>query len=127
MFYLIFLVVLESDENRFNKDFGYFEAAIGTYTVSAPNQTLLWGILMMGVVLACVAAGPVGSRFGRRVGLSLCAVFSIIGPIVQVVAPNLGVAAFGRFISGAGIGFAANFCIMYWAEVTPAHLRGMIV
>lgn len=91
------------------------------------SQTLLFGVLLGFVVVACAISGPIGSRYGRRVGLALCAITSIIGPVIQIVAPNIGVVTFGRAISGAGIGFAANFCIMYWAETTPAHLRGVIV
>lgn len=95
--------------------------------MAANNQTMLFGIMLVGTVLACIISGPLGSRYGRRIGLLLCAITSIVGPVIQIVTTNLGVAVFGRFISGMGIGFAANFCIMYWAEVTPAQYRGMIV
>lgn len=95
--------------------------------MKAGTQTLLYGILLTGVVIACIVSGPIGSRYGRRVGLALCAGFSIVGPVIQVVAPNVGVVSLGRALSGAGIGFAANFCITYWAEVTPARQRGLVV
>ncbi|KAH8891123.1 general substrate transporter [Thozetella sp. PMI_491] len=107
---------------QFIEDFGEFDEGTGTYIIAANNQTLLFGFLLVGVVLACIASGPIGSRYGRRAGLGLCAITSIIGPVIQIAAPSVGVACFGRVVSGAGIGFAANFCIMYWAEVTPAQM-----
>lgn len=115
------------NSERFNKAFGTFDAVTHSYAISATDQALLYGILLAGVVVGCIISAPIGSRYGRRVGLALCAIASIVGPIIQLSSTIIGVAIAGRFISGLGIGFAANFCIMYWAETTPARYRGMIV
>ncbi|KAF1953348.1 general substrate transporter [Byssothecium circinans] len=112
---------------KFIQDFGTFEPSLATHIITANGQTLLFGTLLAGTIIACVVSGPIGSRLGRKAGLYYCIITSIIGPIIQIVSPNVGVACLGRIFSGAGIGFAANFCIMYWAEVTPATYRGMIV
>lgn len=98
--------------SRFLQDFGHYDEKIGGYNMRAGTQTLLMGLLLTGILVAVALGGPIGARYGRRVGLALCAVVSIVGPVIQVVAPNVGVVALGRAFSGAGIGFAANFCIM---------------
>jgi len=97
---------------RFLYDFGYYDAKLGGHNMRAGTQTLLMGLLLTGIFVAVAVGGPIGARYGRRVGLALCALVSIIGPIIQAVAPNIAVVALGRAFSGAGIGFAANFCIM---------------
>lgn len=79
---------------------------------------------------ACVAAavsGNLGTRFGRRFGLFLAAITSIIGPAVQCGVTTWAGLLAGKVIAGLGVGFAANFVIPYWAETTPAALRGMII
>lgn len=84
-------------------------------------------MLLLGADIASILSGPIGSKFGRKAGLYCCAIVSIIGPIIQIVAPNMAVVAFGRVVSGAGIGFASNFCVTYWTEIAIARHRGMIV
>ncbi|EGX89837.1 sugar transporter, putative [Cordyceps militaris CM01] len=111
---------------RFQRDFGSVDALTGQYIITASGQTLLFGLLLVGAIVASVLSGPVGTRYGRKAGLYCCAGTSLIGPLVQVVAPNMGVMIFGRVLSGAGIGFAANFCGTYWSEVALAKHRGLI-
>lgn len=112
---------------RFQEDFGEKDATTGTYSLSPGDQTMLYGLLVVGAALASMVSGPLGSYYGRKVGLYACAVTSLIGPVVQIVSPNMGVEVFGRVITGLGIGFAANFCGTYWTEVTPAYYRGLIL
>ncbi len=113
--------------DRFNRDFGERNASTGVYTLSAGDQTLLYGMLVVGAWLASLVSGLLGSRYGRKAGLYACAGFSLIGPVIQIVAPNMGVMVLGRVLTGAGIGFAVNFSPVYWAEVTPARYRGLVV
>jgi MFS family permease len=112
---------------KFQQDFGELDPATGTYAIPAGSQTLLFGLLLTGAVLASVVSGPLGTKYGRRAVLYCCAGTSLIGPVVQIVSPNLGVHAFGRVITGAGIGFAANFCGTYWSEICVAKHRGFVM
>lgn len=95
--------------------------------MTAQRQTLLYGVMLGCTVIACTISGPIGSRFGRRAGLALCAVTSIVGPSIQAGATTIPPLLVGRAFSGMGIGFAANFVITYWSEATPVQLRGLIV
>lgn len=113
---------------RFQEDFGLeVDPATDTWAITAGNQTLLYAMLLVGAWVASIVSGPLGTTFGRKAGLYCCAVASLIGPVIQIVAPNMGVEAFGRVISGMGIGFASNFCGTYWSEITPAKYRGMVL
>jgi SP family sugar:H+ symporter-like MFS transporter len=109
------------------KDFGYYDPTLQAYNMTAGDQTTVGGVTLALTVVACMVSGPIGARYGRRAGLALCAIFSIIGPAVQTGATTFAGMVIGRGISGAGIGFAANFVITYWSEAAPVELRGLIV
>ncbi|RFU30415.1 hypothetical protein B7463_g5904, partial [Scytalidium lignicola] len=112
---------------KFLKDFGYYDDNLGAYNMTAQRQTLLYGATLGCTVIACIISGPIGARYGRRAGLALCALTSIVGPSIQAGAKNVPAMVVGRAIAGFGIGFAANFVITYWSEATPVELRGLIV
>ncbi|KAG0646297.1 putative glucose transporter rco-3 [Hyphodiscus hymeniophilus] len=95
--------------------------------MSAGHQTIMYGIQLGFVCVACIISGPIGARYGRRVGLGLCCITSIIGPAVQAGVTTYAGLVVGRAIAGLGIGFAANFVIIYWSEAAPVELRGLIV
>jgi MFS transporter, SP family, sugar:H+ symporter len=113
--------------HRFVEDFGYFDPGLHSYNISAKNQTLLYGTMLSFACVAAAISGPLGARFGRRFGLGLCAITSIIGPAIQTGATSWSVVIVGRCFTGLGMGFAANFVIPYWTETTPATLRGLVV
>ncbi|KAM3527413.1 hypothetical protein NHJ13051_002951 [Beauveria bassiana] len=111
---------------RFQKDFGSIDPATGQHIITAGGQTMLFGLLLVGAIVASVASGPLGTMYGRKSGLYACSLTSLVGPLIQVFAPNMGVMIFGRVLTGAGIGFASNFCGVYWSEVAVAKHRGLI-
>ncbi|KAG8408574.1 hypothetical protein J3459_009779 [Metarhizium acridum] len=113
--------------NKFQEDFGDMGPITGAFSISAGGQTLLYGLLLNGAILASMVSGPIETRYGRRAGLYCCAGTSLLGPAVQVVSPNIGIHAFERVITGAGIGFAANFCGTYWSEICMARHRGHVI
>lgn len=107
------------------KDYGYFDHKLGGYTMTANSQTLMYGVELAGIVIAMVLAGAVSSRYGRKCLVYLCTFFAVAGVAVQIV-PHYPIMVLGRGIMGLGIGFAANGCLVFWSEIPPAHLRGMI-
>ncbi|OJJ43541.1 hypothetical protein ASPZODRAFT_154425 [Penicilliopsis zonata CBS 506.65] len=111
----------------FLKDFGYWDTKTDAYNIATPVQLAINLLMLVGSVLACFVAGPIGTRYGRRVGLLCCGLCGLVGPILQACSTHIGTMYVGRIISGAGIGFASNFVPVYQAEVSPTHLRGMLV
>ncbi|RFU26555.1 hypothetical protein B7463_g9780, partial [Scytalidium lignicola] len=112
---------------RFLEDFGYYDEKLKAYNMSANDQAIIYGVQLAFVCVSCIISGPIGAQYGRRVGLALCAITSIIGPAVQASVTTFAGIVVGRSISGFGIGFAANFVITYWSEAAPVELRGLIV
>lgn len=111
----------------FRERFGGKDAATGAYIINADQQTALLAVFLAGAIIASVASGPIGTSLGRKAGFYFCITTSILGAVIQIVANSFGVVIFGRIVSGAGLGFAANFCNVYWSEVAPAHWRGVIM
>ncbi|EXJ79831.1 hypothetical protein A1O3_08116 [Capronia epimyces CBS 606.96] len=111
----------------FLKDFGYYDQATQAYNIAAHIQLALNGMLFTGCILASISAGYIGTKYGRRVGLFCTGLVSIIGVVFQVSSAHLGTLYVGRIFTGAGVGFASNFVPTYNAEVSPTHLRGMMI
>lgn len=113
--------------NSFVRDFGYLDPETQGYKISANNQILLTGTPLACAALAAWISGYIGTIMGRRSGLFVAAVTSLIGPALQAGATHWAQVVVGRCISGAAIGFAYNFAIAYWSETTPPKMRGSIV
>jgi SP family sugar:H+ symporter-like MFS transporter len=86
----------------------------------------MYGIEVGFAILASLASGQIGSRWGRKAGLILCALSGLLGSGLQMIAA-WAAQVVGRAIMGAAIGFAGNFAITYWSEAAPVRLRGVIV
>lgn len=86
----------------------------------------MYGLELGFALLASVASGAIGSRWGRKTGLILCAITGLIGSAIQMIA-SWPAQIVGRLFMGMSIGFAGNFTITYWSETAPGHLRGVIV
>ena len=104
-----------------------YDPATRAYRLTAGQQTEAFGIQLGLTIVAAAISGTIGSLYGRRAGLFLAAVMSIIGPAIQVGVTTWSGILVGKAISGLGVGFAANFVIPYWAETTPASLRGSVI
>lgn len=86
----------------------------------------MYGTEVAFLFFGTVSAGFISKRYGRRFGLSLCALTTIVGSGIQMISHYVALVV-GRCIMGLGIGYAAAYSIAYWSEITPAHLRGMVV
>lgn len=98
-----------------------------THVLSAAQQTTLNGSTLGAAAVAAAFAGIIGTRLGRRGGLFISLIPGLLTGIVQITATTWGGLLAGRILGGIGAGLMANFLIPYWAEITPASLRGMII
>ena len=94
--------------------------------MKAGSITAMYGIEVTFAILASLASGYIGSRWGRKVGLIVCALSGISGSALQMIAV-WAAQLVGRAIMGASIGFAGNFAITFWSEAAPVSMRGLIV
>ena len=108
----------------FQKRFGYFYD--GSYIISAPWQTALTMGNPIGQVVGGLASGWPLERFGRRLTLAMCCVWSIGFVFMQFFAPSLGVLCAGEMLGGLAWGFFVCIAPTYGSEVCPLALRGLL-
>lgn len=112
--------------SRYVQDFGHYDFKTDSYAFQAGAITYMYGLELGFAFLASLASGAIGSRWGRKTGLILCAIAGLIGSAIQMIAA-WPAQIIGRLFMGMSIGFAGNFTITYWSETAPGHLRGVIV
>jgi MFS family permease len=88
-----------------------------------------WGIVgsafTLGGLLGALSAGPISSKYGRLRSMQFTTIFFALGPVFETITPNMGVLAFGRFVSGVGAGAALVVVPMYISEIAPPAERGL--
>lgn len=82
--------------------------------------------MTLGAFTSSLAAGPFAIWLGRKQGLYVACVLSVVSCIMQITTTTKGVVYLGRLLLGAANGFYASFSTIYLAESAPAHLRGVI-
>lgn len=85
---------------------------------------LVSSIYTLGGLLGALLAGPVSTKYGRRIALLATTVFFVLGPIAETFAPGIPVLALGRFLSGVGSGAAIVVGPIYVSEIAPPASRG---
>lgn len=82
-----------------------------------------------GIVAGWFLSGPISDYFGRRWGMAIGCLLTIIATFIQTFAPYHKLAAFmaGRVMIGFGQGIAITSGPIYIGEVTPSAIRGKIM
>jgi len=73
---------------------------------------------------------PLGTLFGRKIGLFASALVFCLGSGIMLAANGargLGPIYAGRIIAGLGIGAASNLTPLYISEISPPAIRGQLV
>lgn len=94
--------------------------------LTAPQISGLTATVLATATLSALFAGTVGTRYGRKIGLTLAAILYVIGLILNCAAKSYAVVIVGKVVLGLAVGLAANFVIAYWAETSPVKVRGLI-
>lgn len=111
----------------FQRRFGEGNDASG-YTFSAARQGTIVGLLPVGCLFGSFIAGEIADYLGRRLAISVSALFSIVGTIIEVSSNTVWVQfAMGRFVTGIAIGSLSVLVPMYQSESSPAIIRGVLV
>lgn len=79
----------------------------------------------LGGLLGALAAGPLCNKYGRLLTMRLTTIFFVIGPVFESAAPNIGLLAFGRVLSGVASGSAVVVVPIYISEVAPPKEKGL--
>ncbi|KAJ4171911.1 hexose transporter hxt5 [Fusarium falciforme] len=100
----------------------------GSYTFSAVRQGTIVGLLSAGCLIGSLIAGNLADSIGRRLTISLTALSTCIGTIIEISSTTHWVQfAIGRLVTGFGIGSLSVVVPMYQSESSPAIIRGILV
>lgn len=81
----------------------------------------------LGGLAAAIFVSAMGNRIGRKVGLWLASLTGVVAISIQISSNSTGALYVGRILLGLSNGLFIPYCILYMAEISPAHLRGSIV
>jgi MFS family permease len=85
---------------------------------------LVSSIFTLGGLIGALGAATVSATRGRLHAMKLTAIFFIIGPLFEALAPNITVMSIGRFLSGIGAGASVVVVPIYVSEIAPPADRG---
>jgi SP family xylose:H+ symportor-like MFS transporter len=94
------------------------------------------GCALLGCVIGAAIAGPISTRWGRKMGLLIAGVLFFVSSLGAGY-PEFGFGAHGpdalpffifyRLMGGTAIGMASMLAPMYIAEIAPPSTRGLLV
>ncbi|KAM3164711.1 Hexose transporter HXT11 [Lachancea thermotolerans] len=100
----------------------------GVYYLSKVRMGLIISIFNIGCAIGGIVLSKIGDVYGRRIGLISVTIVYVIGIIIQISSTDKWYQYFiGRIISGLGVGGIAVLSPMLLSEVSPKHIRGMLV
>lgn len=108
----------------FQKHFGYYDEASGSYIISALWQSLWTAITAVAMLIGSLACGQIGDRFGLRITLITAIIFTIAGVLFEQLSRTPGHFLGAKTIAGFGYGLQTSVAIMTLSSFAPASLRG---
>lgn len=116
-----------------------FTYNIGVFTPCQPcvAASLKWGensktligvvssFLPLGALFGALFAGYMSKYIGHRKNIIIGDLVIIVASLITVL-PSTVFFAFGRFVSGIGIGMFSALCPIYLSEMAPADISGRI-
>ncbi|KAH8682727.1 general substrate transporter [Xylariales sp. PMI_506] len=112
----------------FARRFGEYDASTGEYEFNAARQGTITGLLPVGCLIGALVAGNIADTLGRRIAISVSALWSCIGIIIEISSQNAWYQfAIGRLVTGVSIGSLSVIVPMYQSESSPAIIRGVLV
>ncbi len=83
--------------------------------------------IIIGCMIGCVVAGPLSSRFGRKITLILAALLFLVSSLGCASSHRLSLFIAYRILAGIAVGAASMLAPIYIAEVSPPTHRGKLV
>ena len=100
----------------------------GSFAFSAARQGTIVGLLSVGALFGALIAGKMADTIGRRLSISIAALFTCVGVVIEISSSTSWVQfAVGRLFTGVSIGAMSVVVPMYQSECTPAVIRGVVV
>lgn len=131
--YLVYLVAAFAALTGllFGYDTGVISGAIlfirQGFALSPTLTELTVSAVLLGALVGSAFSGKLTDIFGRRRLLIAVAIIFVIGTLITAFTPNEIILIVGRFILGIAIGIGSFTAPLYLAEISPYHIRGMLV
>jgi len=104
------------------------QASGASIPFSAAKQGTIVGLLAVGCLLGALIAGKLADTLGRRLSISVFALFACVGTIIEISSESAWYQfAIGRLVTGLSIGALSVVVPMYQSESSPAIIRGVLV
>jgi MFS transporter, SP family, galactose:H+ symporter len=97
------------------------------YELSPAMEGLVVSIVMMGAVFGTFVSNFVSRNYGRHNALIASGALFTVSALGSAFAPNTEFLIVIRFFLGIAIGLASYTAPLYLAEISPRHVRGMII
>ena len=91
------------------------------------QKEFIVSLTQFGAAIACLAAGPLQDKIGRKPTIMIADFLFTVGAIIMALAPSIAILMVGRFIVGLGVGAASMVVPVYLSEVSPTEVRGTVV
>ncbi|CAI2367337.1 unnamed protein product [Moneuplotes crassus] len=95
--------------------------------ISNFQKELIVSMALVGAAIGSIFGGPIADKYGRKPTIIIADIMFTVGCLLMAFTPNIFWLIFGRFVVGIGIGVAAMVVPVYLAEISPKHIRGVIV
>lgn len=82
-------------------------------------------IFTLGGLIGALSAGPVSTKYGRKLAMFITSFFFVLGSCFELVAPKITVIFVGRLLSGVGGGASTVIVPIYISEIAPPKQRGL--
>lgn len=124
--YDIVLIYSLFGQPAFQRTFGQYDAATGTYSLSAAWQAGLSNGTGIGTIIGAFLNGYLTHKFGYRkvMMMSLAAMVAFI--FIPFFSPNLPVLLVGQILCGIPWGVFATMAPAYASEICPTALRAYL-
>ncbi|PAN06640.1 hypothetical protein GQ55_1G272700 [Panicum hallii var. hallii] len=107
--------IIEKMNNATQDEYCIFNSQLLTTFVSS---------LYLAGMLACLVAGHITKRIGRRNSMLIGASLFFVGAVLNCAAVNIAMLVVGRVLLGFAVGFTNQSAPVYLAEIAPARWRG---
>ena len=107
--------ILEKMNNATQDEYCIFDSQLLTTFVSS---------LYLAGMFACLVAGHITKKIGRRNSMLIGASLFFVGSVLNCTAVNVAMLVIGRVLLGFAVGFTNQSAPVYLAEIAPARWRG---
>lgn len=98
-----------------------------TFKLTSSLQGTVTSLFVVGALFGCLTSSVINGKWGRKAiahagTFALCA-----GSILQCSSYGLAQLLIGRIVAGYGLGLIVSNIIVWQSELSPTHIRGLLV